>query len=153
MLLQNDHRPGGSLCRAVTYGRRAMRAAGGRARAVVQINQAVPPAVRWQARSLDLSWIRLHRKRGNMVCPGRRSANTGAALLSVPEGDDKVAKYPASSGRRSVLLTKWISCPTPFAVCQVEGSGPRQHARPAPADPRQAPGDAWLAWLRALVAG
>jgi len=46
---------------------------------------------------------------GNMVCPAAfdLGEHTRAVLLSVPEGDDKVAKYPTLfQGAGAILLTK-----------------------------------------------
>ena len=87
-----------------------------------------------------------------MVCrPAWTWAGTGVALLSVPEGDDKVAKYPT--------LQEPIWC------CSQSGSLVRAAVRGRQVeDLHSAPlqqistlegtgMDAWLAWLRALVAG
>lgn len=111
---------------------------------------------------LDLSRIRLLfiENVGNMVCPAGvdLGEHRRVALLSVPEGDDKVAKYPTLfQGADLVLLTKVdLLSVLPFAVRQVEEDLARVNTRAPLQQISTLEGtgmDAWLAWLRALVVG
>jgi len=95
-----------------------------------------------------------------MVCPAGvdLGEHRRVALLSVPEGDDKVAKYPTLfQGADLVLLTKVdLLSVLPFAVRQVEEDLARVNTRAPLQQISTLEGtgmDAWLAWLRALVAG
>ncbi len=97
---------------------------------------------------------------GNLVCPASfdLGQHRNVALLSVPEGDDKPAKYPVMfRGADLILLSKADLLPV------LDDFSPRrardfirQLANPAPVHEvsvKRAGGiDAWLAWLRAELA-
>ncbi len=98
---------------------------------------------------------------GNLVCPASfdLGQHVHVALLSVPEGDDKPAKYPVMFRTADlVLLTKTDLLPilTDFSPGRAE-SYLRQLASEAPFLHTASRGagaglDAWLEWLRAELA-
>lgn len=94
---------------------------------------------------------------GNLVCPASfdLGQHRNVALLSVPEGDDKPAKYPVMfRGADLVLLTKTDLLPVldDFSTARARGYI-RGLANPAPVldvSVKSSGGvDAWLDWLRA----
>jgi hydrogenase nickel incorporation protein HypB len=95
---------------------------------------------------------------GNLVCPASFDLghHRNVTLLSVPEGDDKPAKYPVMFRAADlVLLTKADLLPVldDFDAARAEGFL-RDLASPAPFLPLSARRDAaslvpWLDWLRA----
>jgi len=97
---------------------------------------------------------------GNLVCPASFDLghHRNITLLSIPEGDDKPAKYPVMfRGTDLLLLTKseLLAVLDDFDAGRAEGYL-RQLASRAPVMPvsarRGAGMDDWLAWLRAEVA-
>ncbi len=96
---------------------------------------------------------------GNLVCPASFALGTHAdvALVSVPEGDDKPAKYPVMfRGASLVLVSKADLLPVfeEFSVAAVTGAM-RALANPAPVlavSARTGVGiDAWIEWLCAAL--
>jgi hydrogenase nickel incorporation protein HypB len=95
---------------------------------------------------------------GNMVCPAE--VNLGehrrVALLSLPEGDDKVAKYPLLFQGADVILLNKVDLQRvlTFSVARVKADLARVNTR-APLLPVSAANgaglDAWCAWLRAQL--
>lgn len=96
---------------------------------------------------------------GNMVCPAGfdLGEHVRVAMLSVPEGDDKVAKYPTLFQPADVIVLNKIDLADllGFDVQHVRDDLARINTR-APfiqLSARTGQGiDAWLAWLRALCA-
>jgi len=94
---------------------------------------------------------------GNMVCPAGFDLGEHArvAMLSVPEGDDKVAKYPTLFQPADVILLNKVDLVEilGFDRARVRDDLSRINTR-APLlelSARTGQGlDAWLAWLRAL---
>ncbi|MDH7570366.1 MAG: hydrogenase nickel incorporation protein HypB [Armatimonadota bacterium] len=97
---------------------------------------------------------------GNMVCPTGvdLGEHLRVALLSVPEGDDKVAKYPTLfQGADLILLTKVDLLPVlPFETGRVQRDLAQVNTR-APLlflSTTSGAGMAeWLSWLRQQVRG
>lgn len=97
---------------------------------------------------------------GNMVCPAgfALGEHRSAVLFSLPEGDDKVAKYPTLfQAADVVLLTKTDLAPVmEFSEERVREDLARLNTR-APLirlSTRSGDGlDAWLGWLRGLRQG
>ena len=96
---------------------------------------------------------------GNLVCPASFALGTHAdvALVSVPEGDDKPAKYPVMfRGASLVLISKADLLPVleDFNVAAVE-SAVRALANPAPVfavSARSGLGlERWIGWLAASL--
>ncbi len=92
---------------------------------------------------------------GNMVCPAAfdLGEHLRVVLLSVPEGDDKVAKYPTLFQRAdAILLTKMdLSGVLDFAIDQVRDDLSRINTRAPLIELAARTGqgmDSWLAWLR-----
>ena len=97
---------------------------------------------------------------GNLVCPASFALGTHAdvALISVPEGDDKPAKYPVMfRGAALVIVSKADLLPLfdDFSVLEV-ASRVRALANPAPVvalSARTGLGlDVWIDWIEAQVA-
>jgi len=116
-----------------------------------------PEQVAEGLRGLDLSAIEylFIENVGNMVCPAAfdLGEHHRAALLSVPEGDDKVAKYPTLfQGASVILLTKAdLIGVLDFDIGRVEADlsktntgAPLIHLSSKTGEGM----DAWLAWLR-----
>jgi hydrogenase nickel incorporation protein HypB len=107
--------------------------------------------------ALDLSGIRwlFIENVGNMVCPASHALgeHKNIVLLSLPEGDDKVAKYPTLfQAADMVVLTKIDLAPVmEFDEARVRADLAQLNTR-APflrLSTRTGEGmDAWLAWLR-----
>ena len=97
---------------------------------------------------------------GNMVCPSQfdLGEHVKVAMMSLPEGDDKVAKYPILFQKADcVILNKLDLCSAmAFDMSQFEDD--LRHVNDAiPVFPLSAmTGEgmaAWLNWLRSLVSG
>ncbi len=93
---------------------------------------------------------------GNMVCPAEfdLGEQCRAALLSVPEGDDKVAKYPTLFQRADVILLTKVDLlgVLPYDVQRVRDDLSRINTRAPLLLLSAAAGqgmDAWFDWLRA----
>lgn len=91
---------------------------------------------------------------GNIVCPGEfdLGENAKVVLLSVPEGDDKVAKYPTVfRAADAVLLTKIdLLGALPFDVKRVREDLSRLNANATYIECSSRTGEgfpAWLDWL------
>jgi hydrogenase nickel incorporation protein HypB len=92
---------------------------------------------------------------GNLVCPAPFSCGESrrALLVSVPEGDDKPAKYPAAVAAADLLVvTKSDLLPhVPFelARCLANARAVKPELPALVLSARTGEGmDAWLAWLR-----
>jgi hydrogenase nickel incorporation protein HypB len=96
---------------------------------------------------------------GNLVCPSAYSLgeHIRVVVASVPEGDDKPAKYPATFAKASaVVLNKVDVLPlTDFSMTAfAEGLRTVSAAPLFPVSARTGEGlDAWLAWLEAHLDG
>jgi len=96
---------------------------------------------------------------GNMVCPAGYDLGEHArvAMLSVPEGDDKVAKYPTLFQPADAILLNKIDLVDllDFDVSRVRDDLSRINTRAPLIELSAATGqglDTWLAWLRDLCA-
>ncbi|MFW6163984.1 MAG: hydrogenase nickel incorporation protein HypB [Planctomycetota bacterium] len=96
---------------------------------------------------------------GNMVCPAGFDLGEHArvAMLSVPEGDDKVAKYPTLFQPADAIVLNKIDLADllGFNIQQVRDDLARINTRAPLLELSAATGqglEAWLAWLRALCA-
>jgi hydrogenase nickel incorporation protein HypB len=92
---------------------------------------------------------------GNMVCPAAfdLGEHVRAVLLSVPEGDDKVAKYPTLFQPADVILLTKVDLigVLDFSVDRVREDLSRINTRAPFVELSSKSGrgmDAWLDWLR-----
>jgi len=100
---------------------------------------------------------------GNLVCPSAFELGESAkiAVLSVPEGDDKPAKYPAIFAKSKALLINKIDLLTPAAVADFDIHRAKTDAGKLNKDIRifelsakTGQGfDGWCSWLCSVVGG
>ena len=120
-----------------------------------QVNNALH---KLPAADLDLIFIE---NVGNLVCPSafELGENFKIAVLSVPEGDDKPAKYPAIFAKSKVLLINKTDLLGPIDKQQFDVEMVKSHTRKLNKDIRIFPVSAqtgqgmtdWYDWLKDAV--
>ena len=137
------------------------------AAAVTQINTGrgchlSPTEVAEGLKGLDLSEVRylFIENVGNMVCPAAfdLGEHRRAVLLSTPEGDDKVAKYPTLFQKADVILVTKLDLigAVEYSLDRVRDDLSRINTRAPLVELSNKTGrglDEWLAWLRAQRPG